>query len=197
MTPISWDRNIRIIGIFYAALGNLHILAISSVYFIKYQPLCERRAKCDIYFQNFYPFFKMTWLSIITPIDHQLKGTNLHKILVLYHLQLRRAIRPRCRTNILMRGNHHTRYKYLDISMSSSSRDHLRSERRPFKYLLFGVKSRQSIRVGYSNLGYLVPGSVSLPPWLHLFLRLFYYQLLWVLFPKRYFTCQTTLTLNQ
>ena len=73
-------------------------------------------------FPNFYSFFKMMWLSIITPIDHQLKGTNLHKILVLYHLQLRRAIRPRCRTNILMRGNHHTTYKYLAISMSSSSR---------------------------------------------------------------------------
>ena len=63
----------------------------------------------------------MMRLSIITPIDHLLKGTNLHKILVLYHLQLRRAIRPRCRTNILMRGNHHTSNKYLDISMSSSS----------------------------------------------------------------------------
>ena len=56
MTPISWDRNIRIIGIFYTALGNLHILAISFVHFIKYrvhEPLSEERAKCYIYFQIF------------------------------------------------------------------------------------------------------------------------------------------------
>ena len=107
MTPISWDRNIRIIGIFYTALGNLHILAISFVHFIKYRPTNHfRRKGQNVIFIS--KFLKMMRLSIITPIDHQLKGTNLHKILVLYHLQLRRAIRPRCRTNILMRGNHRT-----------------------------------------------------------------------------------------
>ena len=36
----------------------------------------------------------MRRLSIITTIDHQLKGTNLHKIPVLYHLELRRVISP-------------------------------------------------------------------------------------------------------
>ena len=119
MTPISWDWNIRIIGIFYTALGNLHILAISFVHFIKYRPTnhFQRKGQNVIFISK---FLKMMRLSIITSIDHQLKGTNLHKILVLYHLQLRRALRPWCRTNILMRGNHHTTYKYLDSSMSSS-----------------------------------------------------------------------------
>lgn len=143
MTPISWDRNIRIIGIFYTALGNLHILAISLVHFIKYCPTnhFQRKEKNVIFISKFLKIFQDD--AIIDnnpPIDHQLKGTNLHKILVLYHLQLRRAIRPRCRTNILMRGNHHTTYKYWDISMSSShllplSPTHLRSVPLNISYL--------------------------------------------------------------
>ena len=70
-------------------------------------------------FPNFHKSWKMMRLSIITPIDHQRKGTNLHKILVLYHLQLRRAIRPRCRTNILMRGNHRTAH-HTSVTLSTN-----------------------------------------------------------------------------
>ena len=107
-------------------------------------------------FPNFHKSFQMMRLSIITPIDHQLKGTNLHKILVLYHLQLRRALRPWCRTNILMRGNHRTAH-HTRITLSTNilifqCHHHSFSPSHPpginpFKYLLFGLKSGQSLSI--------------------------------------------------